>query len=116
MISIPYMKDPIYISGPMTGILDNNYPAFNRLAALLREVNYLVYNPAENFGGALGLDRKDYMRIDLCHLLQARTLILLPGWENSGGAKLERMIAQELELPVQLYYETEKVFKEALIC
>lgn len=38
----------IYLSGPMTGLPDYNYPAFNAEAARLRALGYTVENPAEN--------------------------------------------------------------------
>jgi len=91
----------VYISGPMTGLPNHNYEAFNQLAYDLRTWDkFIVLNPAENFGGKQGLDRKEYMRIDLCHLLQAEVVVLLPGWVKSKGAKLEVTIAKELGLPI----------------
>lgn len=38
----------IYLSGPMTGVPEYNYPAFNAEAARLRALGYTVENPAEN--------------------------------------------------------------------
>lgn len=38
----------IYIAGPMTGLPDNNYPAFHEAAARLRKRCWHVENPAEN--------------------------------------------------------------------
>jgi hypothetical protein len=38
----------VYVAGPMTGIKDFNYPAFNAVAASLREAGYLIENPAEH--------------------------------------------------------------------
>ena len=37
----------IYISGPMTGKHDFNYPAFNAAAKRLRSEGHFVINPAE---------------------------------------------------------------------
>ena len=41
----------VYISGAMTGLPDNNYPAFHAKATELRAKGYIVRNPAENFDG-----------------------------------------------------------------
>jgi len=38
----------IYISGPMTGLVDENKPVFNALAITLRNMGYTVINPAES--------------------------------------------------------------------
>lgn len=38
----------IYIAGPMSGLPEFNYPAFNRAAAVLRAQGHHVENPAEN--------------------------------------------------------------------
>ena len=37
----------LYISGPMTGHKDNNYPTFNQASKELRAIGYQVINPAE---------------------------------------------------------------------
>ena len=38
----------IYISGPMTGLIDDNKSTFNSLAHTLRTMGYTVINPAES--------------------------------------------------------------------
>lgn len=38
----------VYLAGPMTGIEDFNFPAFNDMAAKLRARGYVVENPAEH--------------------------------------------------------------------
>ena len=35
----------VYLSGPMTGIADNNFPAFHRWAAKLRADGFDVVSP-----------------------------------------------------------------------
>lgn len=92
---------PVYLSGPMSGIVDHNYPMFNRVAANLRKHRgAVVYNPAENFGGQLGLPRAEYMRQDISHVLACACIVVLPGWDSSTGARLEVNMAHELDLPV----------------
>ena len=93
-------KRAIYIAGPMTGIEDYNYPLFNQVAAELRQYGFFVLNPAEALNGDQTLDYHQYMRSAIHLVLQAWALVLLPGWENSRGARLEVLLAQKLGLPI----------------
>ena len=79
-----------YLSGPITG--HKNYrQQFARAAGALKEMGYVVINPAE-LGAALPLDQMSYediMKIDMELLAAADYLVQLPGWEDSKGAKRE---------------------------
>jgi hypothetical protein len=86
----------VYIAGPMTGLPDFNYPAFHALAADLRSAGYVVVNPAENFAGDQTLPYRTYLREAVRSLVDCDAVALLPGWENSRGAMLERSIAETL--------------------
>jgi hypothetical protein len=90
----------IYIAGPMTGIANHNFPAFDAAARRLEKLGWEVVNPADNFGGKTNLPRKSYLRIDVALLLQCDALALIPGWEQSAGARLEYLLARELGLPI----------------
>lgn len=88
-----------YIAGPMrgAGILDppdKNYPAFNAVTKMLRDLGWYVSNPAENFGGDPGREHAEYMRQDLKMLMDSHQIVLLPGWRNSEGATMEAAIAR----------------------
>ncbi|MFS0827641.1 DUF4406 domain-containing protein [Pseudomonas phoenicis] len=90
----------IYLSGPMTGLPDFNYPAFNNAAFKLRSVYGLhVENPAESpvppCGSWLG-----YMRMAVAQIAKVDCIVTLPGWEASRGAKVEVDLARGLGLPV----------------
>ena len=89
----------LYLAGPMTGIEDFNFPAFNDMAAELRARGYVVENPAEH-GVVDGADWADYMAYDLTRLGLCGQVAVLPGWENSKGARLEVHIARELGMKV----------------
>lgn len=91
----------IYLSGPMTGEPEHNFPVFNKAAADLRAEGKTVFNPAESFGGRTDLQRKEYMRADVEALLKCKGIALLPGWRRSKGAVLEALVALELALPVR---------------
>lgn len=89
----------LYLAGPMTGFEDFNFPAFNAMAAQFRACGYVVENPAEH-GVVEGADWADYMAYDLTRLGLCGQVAVLPGWENSKGARLEVHIARELGMPV----------------
>lgn len=82
----------IYISGPMTGLPDFNYPAFNAEAARLRALGYHVENPAENPPQD---SWEAYMEVCIPQLLTCDTIALLPGWSESRGALWERYVASQ---------------------
>jgi hypothetical protein len=87
----------IYIAGPMTGLPDFNFPAFNAMAAHLRSLGFEVLNPAEH-GLPLDLHWSVYMRHALRQLLAADSIFFLKGWTSSRGAKLESMVATALDM------------------
>lgn len=90
----------IYIAGPMTGIAENNYPAFLAAEEVLRERWGEVLNPARNFDGRKGLSWADYMRASIGQLVQATDAVFLPGWHASPGARMERKLAEDLKITI----------------
>jgi Domain of unknown function (DUF5664)/Domain of unknown function (DUF4406) len=102
-ISAPVVKASgakVYISGPMTGYEDRNFPAFRDEHRRLASHGYEVLDPSENFGGVTDLPRSRYMREDIAHVLEAQWVSVLPGWSGSKGARLEVALALELGIPV----------------
>ena len=99
----------VYIAGPMTGMPEFNFPAFDRAAAMLEAEGYTVFNPAK-MDQDLGFDPsassvtkeflRDALRRDLSAICDADAIAMLPGWERSGGAKIEWMLASHLGLKV----------------
>ena len=89
----------IYLSGPMSGLPEFNFPAFHAAAARLRARGLQVVNPAEiNPGGTLSWE--ECMRADIKALCDCTALALLPGWMNSRGAHLELHLAHRLGLRI----------------
>lgn len=90
-----------YLSGPITG--HKNYRRqFAEAAAALKELGYVVINPAE-LDQALPVEEMGYegiMRIDLEILATADYLVQLPGWEDSKGCNRELGFAQARDLIV----------------
>lgn len=101
----------IYLAGPMSGVKDFNFPLFFDMAHALRAKGFEVVNPAENDGhnlaeavynathNSLG-DWSAYLRRDLRMLLGCDGVVLLPGWSNSRGARLEQSVARRLQMQV----------------
>lgn len=101
----------IYIAGPMTGIHEFNFPAFHAGAAKLRSEGHSVFNPAErdiqrhngvdiskgNSSGCQehaakehGFSLRDALADDTWYICkEADAIAMLPGWENSKGARAE---------------------------
>lgn len=89
----------IYIAGPMTGIDDFNFPAFNAAAEALRAQGWHVENPADH-GVVAGATWEDYLAYDLTRIGKCGAIYLLPGWSKSKGARLEHDLARRLGMRV----------------
>ena len=92
----------IYIAGSMSGIENDNYPAFHEAAAHLRSCGHHVENPAENPAPPCG-SWEAYMRMAIAQLVRCDAVALLPGWEQSRGANIEHWLARELGLEVAAF-------------
>ena len=90
----------IYLAGPMSGIADHNRPAFNVAAESLREQGYNVVNPADFDTTLTAPSWICCMVRDIPHVCSADAVAVLPGWEQSDGAKLEVFVATKLGKPV----------------
>ena len=89
----------LYLAGPMTGLPEFNYPAFNSAAGRLRASGFEVLNPAENKPEIP--DWVGYMREAIACLVRADAVAVLPGASDSRGARLEMKLAVELEMRVR---------------
>ena len=91
----------IYIAGPMTGLPELNFPAFNAEAQFLRSLGFDVVNPAE-INPDHAMPWNECMRRDIAELVKCDAIRLLPGWESSKGATLEHHIAERLGMSVMV--------------
>lgn len=108
----------IYLSGPMSGLPDLNYPEFHRVAKELTERGFEVLSPADivlpkELLELIG-DDKDwlwnaYMREAIPMLMRCNTIALLKGWQESAGAGLEITIAAPLGMKVVDAYTLEPI-------
>jgi len=87
----------LYLAGPRTGLPNNNYPEFNRIADYLRRQGFHVENPAEN-DLPESSSWADYMRAAIGQLIKCDVVVQLEGWEKSEGARLETDIALRLKI------------------
>jgi hypothetical protein len=97
------MTTTYYLSGPMRGLPDYNYPTFLEVEAALDkhlrndvgalQHSYRIINPARNFDGDTSRDPVEYMTVDLAAVIEADIIVLLPGWEKSEGAGHEVALA-----------------------
>ena len=88
----------IYISGPMKNMTDGNMPAFDEAEKQLKQLGFDVLNPhkiceklnTKFFGMGKSPEYEDYLKEDIIQMLsKCDTVLVLPGWRQSKGAKLE---------------------------
>lgn len=113
------LSDPetptFYVSGPMRGIPDFNFPAFDAARDRGLRLGYTIISPAD-MDRAVGIDEntdlveaevdvRTFVKRDVDVLLgldpkKGDGMALLPGWECSTGAVAELMVARWLGLRV----------------
>lgn len=94
----------IYISGAITGMPNNNFDNFNRVADKLAEDGWEVHNPADT-GVVEGASWEDYMAYCLTKVGLCGAMYMLKGWQMSRGACLEQLIATALNFNI-IYEES----------
>ena len=97
-MEIEGLKKRCYISGPMTGLPDLNFPAFNDMEQRLKAAGWDVVNPAKL--NAPGTDWETCMRVDIRELMRCSVVFVLKGWARSRGASMEIDIAINLGMKV----------------
>ena len=102
----------VYIAGPMRGIKDFNFPAFDAARDLAKSLGYDPISPAdidreEGFEG-IGLNGRDdewvgtlskeaTIQRDIDAIKVSNAIALLPGYEKSSGATVELSLARFLD-------------------
>jgi hypothetical protein len=91
-----------YISGPMTGLPDFNYPAFEAAeeALQLRGLNVKSPHRIPHPEDDLLKTWEYFMREALKIQLECTHQLMLPGWDKSKGGRREFDIALDLCMPV----------------
>lgn len=89
----------VYISGPMSGVVDNNAKAFDERKAKLEAVGMVVISPVDLDRAATVVPAyADCLRRDIRAMLDCTHISYLPGSERSTGAMVERTIAEVIGL------------------
>jgi len=127
MADVERLRPQVYLSGPMRGFPEFNFPAFRDATDLLEARGFLVYSPAEadlvrgfNPSGMegtqeeldeYGFNFEQVLAEDLTWVcLHADMVVVLDGWENSTGAFAEVAAAAALGkpvMPISDFYENE---------
>jgi hypothetical protein len=95
--------DVVYISGPMTGLPDNNLVAFDLMHQVLRQRGCLIQNPGRYEEGEKDLPYSVLMRRAIKMLCNSSVIVMLDGWHQSKGAAIEYSVAEAIGLPI--YHE-----------
>lgn len=89
-------KPKVYISGKISGLEEKEYKNnFNSAELYLTGLGYDAVNPVSEVTIPNGT-WEDYMRRDIKLLCDCDYIYLLDGWKYSGGACLEKLIADNL--------------------
>lgn len=127
-----FKEDPrrtlkVYVSGPMEGYENFNFPAFQAASDWLTRQGYEVLNPADpqdidptNPNLATNT-RENFLRRDIEMVLEADFVVVLEGWQVSRGARLEVSVARAIGVGVNriedntlMKVEDETTLEEAL--
>lgn len=103
----------VYISGPMSGLPNNNKEAFLEAEDRLRVAGHEPVNPyrmlseekqaiAAKLGAAFRSTQVYHELIEACcqEVVRCDAVLMLPGWEDSNGANKERNVAIVYEIPI----------------
>jgi len=108
----------VYISGPMSGITDLNFPEFEKAEIKMKSFGFEVFNPhkfeeqkTEKFLNKIKNSNDndswiEYMKVDIVKMLQECEFVLaLNNWERSRGATVELFLAKSLGMPI-IHHDT----------
>ena len=105
-------RGKVYISGPITGYdLEERAAEFMWAEMKVQEVGGEPINPM-GLGLPDSASWEQHMRHDITLLLTCDGIIMLNGWENSKGARLEMDIAISLGMPIRYLGKDGAIYHE----
>jgi len=107
------MKKPaVYISGKITGLdYQQAFANFERAEKFLIEQGFEPVNPMKKVSEQEGKTWKEYMLEDIAMLWDCDAIYLLSNWTDSRGAKIEYVIARQLELKIVFERWADEVYR-----
>jgi hypothetical protein len=97
----------IYVSGKYSGDIDANIEKAMQIAAELWIKGHAVICPHGNTSHfeirCPAVTWEQYIAGDLNMIARCDGLVMIPGWEESKGAVIEKEYAEKLKIPVWLY-------------
>lgn len=87
----------VYIIGPVTGLIDDNRPAFEEARRAIERRGFTVEAPHES----IDADESwlEAVKISIRQLTKTDIVVELDGSDNSPGARIERDLARSIQIP-----------------
>lgn len=102
----------VYIAGKITGTTDYA-DRFRYAADMIEAKGDIPLNPAML---PEGMSAEDYMSMCLPMLLRADVVVLLPGWEDSPGARIEKTLAEYCGKKIIDFIPKEEIAADVVKC
>lgn len=104
----------IFISGPMSGLPDFNYPSFHEAGEYLRGLGQSFMSPAHDWRlkpinpphPKRELPWEYYMKSSIEKMMRCDRILMLPGWEKSRGATIEKELAIILNMQIEYWNQS----------
>lgn len=94
------MQKKIYIAGKVSGeSMAECIMKFGAVQKQIEAMGFIAVNPLETVGH-WDISWEDAMKLCIVALMGCDGMVLLPDWQESTGAKIERQLAEDLCLTI----------------